>query len=107
MSDGTDVVAANIDLKVEFVNDAHKHQWLRMLIEARFNSLHKRCCWRTRVTKMVMNAASGARQETNDPNASIVDTRWYLLHSDTFRKTSMVISHSPGRSEHELSTVNT
>ncbi|MFM2607725.1 tandem-95 repeat protein [Vibrio chagasii] len=73
VSDGTDVVAANIDLKVEFVNDAPEATPMVANVDEDGSILVTQEMLLENATDQDGDELFASSLETNDPNASIVD----------------------------------
>ncbi|HHX8508033.1 TPA: tandem-95 repeat protein [Vibrio diabolicus] len=73
VSDGTDVVAANIDLKVEFVNDAPEAAPIVADVDEDGSILVKQEMLLENASDQDGDDLYATALETNDPNASIVD----------------------------------
>ncbi|MFA0554693.1 tandem-95 repeat protein, partial [Vibrio sp. 10N.222.55.A1] len=73
VSDGTDVVAANIDLKVEFVNDAPEATPMAADVDEDGSILVTQEMLLENASDQDGDELFASALETNDPNASIVD----------------------------------
>ncbi|WP_434567821.1 tandem-95 repeat protein [Vibrio chagasii] len=106
VSDGTDVVAANIDLKVEFVNDAPEATPMVANVEEDGSILVTQEMLLENATDQDGDELFASSLETNDPNASIVDNgdgTYTVTPSENFNGD---ISFTYEVSDGELSTSN-
>ncbi|WP_435532831.1 tandem-95 repeat protein [Vibrio hippocampi] len=73
VSDGTDIVTANIDLKVEFVNDAPEAEAVAATVEEDGTILVTQDMLLENASDVDGDALFASNLTTNDPNAQVVD----------------------------------
>ncbi|OBS95684.1 polymer-forming cytoskeletal family protein [Vibrio tasmaniensis] len=106
VSDGTDVVAANIDLKVEFVNDAPEATPMVADVDEDGSILVTQAMLLENASDQDGDELFASALETNDPNASIVDNgdgTYTVTPSENFNGD---IAFTYEVSDGELSTAN-
>ncbi|MGF1851013.1 tandem-95 repeat protein [Vibrio satsumensis] len=106
VSDGTDVVAANIDLKVEFVNDAPEATTMVADVDEDGSILVTQAMLLENASDQDGDELFASALETNDPNASIVDNgdgTYTVTPSENFNGD---IAFTYEVSDGELSTAN-
>nr|WP_122032199.1 tandem-95 repeat protein [Aliivibrio sp. EL58] len=106
VSDGTDVVAANIDLKVEFVNDAPEATPMVADVDEDGSILVTQEMLLENASDQDGDELFASALETNDPNASIVDNgdgTYTVIPSENFNGD---IAFTYEVSDGELSTSN-
>ncbi|MDH5925794.1 tandem-95 repeat protein [Vibrio lentus] len=106
VSDGTDVVAANIDLKVEFVNDAPEAAPMVADVDEDGSILVTQAMLLENASDQDGDELFASALETNDPNASIVDNgdgTYTVTPSENFNGD---IAFTYEVSDGELSTAN-
>ncbi|CAK2998293.1 Carboxypeptidase family protein [Vibrio crassostreae] len=106
VSDGTDVVAANIDLKVEFVNDAPEATPIVADVDEDGSILVTQAMLLENASDQDGDELFASALETNDPNASILDNgdgTYTVTPSENFNGD---IAFTYEVSDGELSTAN-
>ncbi|MFS1490515.1 tandem-95 repeat protein [Vibrio splendidus] len=106
VSDGTDVVAANIDLKVEFVNDSPEATPMVADVDEDGSILVTQAMLLENASDQDGDELFASALETNDPNASIVDNgdgSYTVTPSENFNGD---IAFTYEVSDGELSTAN-
>ncbi|MEZ9721015.1 tandem-95 repeat protein [Vibrio splendidus] len=106
VSDGTDVVAANIDLKVEFVNDSPEATPMVADVDEDGSILVTQAMLLENASDQDGDELFASALETNDPNASIVDNgdgTYTVTPSENFNGD---IAFTYEVSDGELSTAN-